>query len=102
MDKQNVTAFLKDLFAKGQKITLFVILITFGYSLCELYHYTKKPQQETKKTRTIKETSVAINERGELMIINRVNGDFEVYQDSIGKSIFNLYALSMQAKYEKK
>lgn len=37
-------------------------------------------------------TSVAINERSELLIINRANGTYSVYQDSVGLMIFNLYA----------
>ena len=102
MNKEQIISFLKDLFVKFKKVSLFIILIALGYSLCEIYHYTQKPKQEVKKTKTSKETSVAINERGELMLIDRVTGEYELYQDSIGRSIFNIYANSIQSKYEDK
>ena len=43
-------------------------------------------------TRKSSEISVAINERNELMLIDRRNGKYEIYQDSTGMQIFNLYA----------
>lgn len=43
----------------------------------------------------MKETSVAVNERGELMLIDRKNGTFQIYQDSVGKTIFKMYASKM-------
>jgi len=42
--------------------------------------------------RTIGETSIAVNERGELMIIDRKEGSYQLYQDSVGQVIFNMYA----------
>jgi hypothetical protein len=43
----------------------------------------------------VKETSVAVNERGELMLIDRKNGTFQIYQDSVGQIIFKMYANKM-------
>ena len=104
MNKEKIILFLKELLDRIKKISLFLILIALGYSLCEIYHYTIKPKEvkAIKQTRNARETSVAINERGELMLINRVTGEYEIYQDSIGKSIFTIYANSMQSKYSDK
>jgi len=49
-----------------------------------------------KEIRTIHTTSIAISERNELLLLNRVTGDYTVYQDSVGLAIFNMYA---QTKY---
>jgi len=104
MNKEKIILFLKDSFDKIKKIFLFLILISLGYSVCELYHYTIKPKtvKVIKKTKNAKETSVAINDRGELMLIDRITGEYEIYQDSIGRSIFSIYANSMQSKYSDK
>lgn len=42
--------------------------------------------------KVMKQTSVAVNERGELMLIDRKNGTFQIYQDSVGQAIFKMYA----------
>jgi hypothetical protein len=59
----------------------------------------EKPQP-LQSVRKIKETSVAINERGELMIIDRTNGGYVMYEDSVGQAIFTLYSGSLQSKYQ--
>ncbi len=45
--------------------------------------------------RTMKDVSVAINESNEVLIIDRASGRFETYSDSVGTSIFKLYAAKM-------
>jgi hypothetical protein len=87
------------------RILGFVCLVALGYILSELYHYStmergKADCSSPKVTKTIKEISVAINERSELMIIDRTTGEYEIYQDSIGQSIFNLYATRIQSEYQ--
>ena len=44
------------------------------------------------KIRVLKETSAAINERGELMLIDRKTGTFIVYEDSVARVVFDLVA----------
>lgn len=46
----------------------------------------------SQKPRAIKETSIAINERGELMVIDRTDGSCQLFEDSVGKVIFDMYA----------
>lgn len=45
-----------------------------------------------KKAKPMQTTSVAINERNELLVIDRASGSYTVFQDSVGLMIFNLYA----------
>ena len=82
------------------KVTIVLIAITVGFILGEMYHRItesteEKAPLEIKKIHHLKETSVAINERNELMIMDRSSGNYEIYQDSIGKVIFRLYASQM-------
>jgi len=83
------------------KVTIVLIAITVGFILGEMYHRihesnVEKAPLDVKAIHKMKETSVAINERNELMIINRTSGTY-IYEDSIGKVIFRLYASQMVA-----
>jgi hypothetical protein len=44
------------------------------------------------------QTSVAINERGELLIIDRKTGDYTVFEGEVGQTIFQLYAAKVYYK----
>jgi len=101
MENQEIRSKIKDYTRKLASVVFFVFALVLGYSVCEIYHRTKSSTSEGKQVKSISETSVAINERGEMMIIDRKTGDYTIYQDSVGKSIFTLYANSIQAKYEK-
>ena len=103
--KQKWKVLFNDFMQKGGKIVTLVLIFAFGYFCSEIYHMIKNPEKKEvavtpKETKKIGKISVAINERNELMIIDRTNGKYEIYQDSVGKCIFNLYANSLQAKYE--
>lgn len=80
----------------SMRIFLVVLSVASGYAISEIHHRYKESQiQEAGSpmvTRTSSEISVAINERNELMLIDRRNGKYEIYQDSTGMQIFNLYA----------
>lgn len=99
---------LKEKFLNGfknfWKAALFVGAIFIGYVSCEIYHIILNSQKESNQplqsVRKIEETSVAINERGELMIIDRTNGGYVMYEDSVGQAIFTLYSGSLQRKYQ--
>lgn len=93
--------FLKNALIEIREIGRYLIVVSLGYALCLITHIWK-PKDNVQKTKTIKETSVALNERGELLLIDRNSGVYTVYQDSIGKSIFNLYAISMESLYKEK
>lgn len=101
MENQEIRSKLKEYTGKLGRVILFTFAVILGYSVCEIYHRTKSNPMVAKEIKSISETSVAINERGEMMIIDRKTGDYTIYQDSVGKSIFTLYANSIQAKYEK-
>jgi archaellum component FlaG (FlaF/FlaG flagellin family) len=98
MEKQQILEKALDASKKIGTILLFCIAVALGYSVCEIYHYTKN--KSTQDAKSIDQVSVAINESGELMLIDRKSGEYEIYQDSIGEAIFNLYANKIQSRYE--
>jgi hypothetical protein len=85
-----------DFLRTSLRVIFILVALASGYAISELHHRYKesnskeaKPPMETRKP---SEISVAINERNELMIIDRRNGEYEIYGDSTGIQIFNLYA----------
>lgn len=90
---------------KAGSVLALVLIFALGYICSDVYHRIKKNQcakteaTSPKITKKIDKVSVAINERNELMIIDREDGSYEIYQDSIGRCIFNLYANAIQTKY---
>lgn len=93
LDKLNI--FAKKL---GNLLIIAIAMITgffIGY-----YYWVMMNQAKVsplKNINPLSKTSVAINERNELLVIDRANGTYTVYQDSVGLMIFNLYA---SKKYE--
>ena len=105
MEKKEFWPRFYEYLQKFGRIALFALLFALGYFSSEIYHGLKAKECEKiplspKITKRIDKVSVAINERNELMIIDRTDGSYEIYQDSVGKCIFNLYANSIQNKYE--
>jgi hypothetical protein len=104
MEKQEIKSVLKKYTDKGIKLVSFVVVFILGYFSSEIYHKVKSSEivaekSSPKVTKKIDKVSVAINERNELMIIDRTDGTYEIYQDSVGMCVFNLYANSIQSKY---
>lgn len=53
----------------------------------------KREDAKFKVTRVLKQNvSLAIDENNHLIVINNQTGDYTIYSDSIGKTIFKLYA----------
>lgn len=85
-----------EVFAKklGNLIVLSLALIAgffIGYYYWVMTHKTSERDQ-LQNVKELKTTSVAINERDELLVIDRTTGRYTIYQDSVGIVIFKLYA----------
>lgn len=107
MEKKEMKLMISNYAAKAGRIAVFLGVFAFGYISSDIYHRIKKSEtakiEDTsvpKLTKKISKISVAINERNELMIIDRTDGSYEIYQDSIGRCIFNLYANGIQNRYQ--
>jgi len=92
--KSKLPAFMKNL---GMSVIIIGAMILGAFAR-DIYVKTTTKQESmvetltTSKPRAIKETSIAINERGELMIIDRNDGSCQLFEDSVGKVIFDMYA----------
>lgn len=63
---------------------------------CIGYYYNlavaKVNGNNLREAKSLTNTSVAVNEKAELLIIDRKSGVYTIYSDSIGQVIFNIYA----------
>ena len=85
-----LSAFAKKL---GNLMVVAIAMISgffIGYYYWQMMSHSKA--SPLKNIQPLTKTSVAINERNELLIIDRISGTYTVYQDSVGLMIFNLYA----------
>jgi len=86
------------------KITMLFVAMGVGFGASEVYHYFQETSKASsmQKIRKLSETSAAINERGELMVIDRKTGTFILYEDSVAKVVFNLVAIGMVSNQTQK
>jgi len=86
----------------GGKLLIIACAMIIGYGISQFQGYMKSRHQPATSTmpptQTMTSVSIAVNERGELLLIDRQKGSFQIYSDSIGRAIFNLYAGQMYAK----
>ena len=89
---QKAINFLK---TAGQ-VTIIVVALFIGFTSGEVYRAYKKGITNTTprmpEVQKVDVTSVAINDRGELMIIDRGTGKYLLFDDQVGQSIFSQYA----------
>jgi hypothetical protein len=96
MDKklslQTALEYLTVLANKLGTIMVIAAAMVIGFLIGYYYWYMSVKTSIQKKPKTLKTISIALNDRSELMIIDRANGVYTIYQDSVGLEIFNLYA----------
>lgn len=81
-------------FAKNMFYFITLILtLFFGYYL-GFYSYKFKTQQKPIQIETVlkKNINLGIDDKNNFIIINRINGTCIIFEDSVGYSIFNIYA----------
>jgi len=57
----------------------------------------EKPTMIIQPSIKLKDVSIAINERDEMIIIDRKTGEYITYEDSVGTAIFTMYAGKLYA-----
>ena len=73
-------------------VATIVVSMVIGFYASELYNKYKPTANVVEPVYTLEKTSVAINERGELMLINRESGKYTLYGNEVGRTVFELYA----------
>jgi len=92
--KQQIANFIQK---SGRVLTIFALV---ALAIVGSYYYGKfknaqdpeKPTMQIQPSIKLKDVSIAVNERNEVLIIDRKTGEYMTYQDSVGLAIFNMYA----------
>lgn len=79
-------------------VILLFLLVSAHQIHINISKTTSNPYSLIKPSQTL---SVAVNERNELIIFDRSTGTYQVYADTIGTSIFKLYATGLYQTYYK-
>lgn len=80
-------------------MAILVIVFFTGFKSHVLYEKTTATVQSHAPTYyNIENNSVSVNERGELIILNRETGDSQVFERQIGSTIFTMYASQKYAE----
>ena len=76
------------------RVVIVAAALFIGFTAGEIYRSYKKGLEinHMPQVQKIESTSIAINDRGELMVIDRQTGKYLLFQDSVGQQIFNQYA----------
>ena len=86
---------LSQLFKNGIIYGIIICAVAASFFVGSFYNQmTNKDNLSKVQVRTIvkSEVRLAIDENNHLIVIDKKTGNYSVYQDSIGKTIFKLYA----------
>ena len=104
--KEKIKALIENSKPMIKKVTVITVLslsIVSGFSVGYLYHRIYGPKSPTIEMISLDKSQVnlAIDENNHLIIIDKNNGNYTVYEDSIGVANFNMYARNVIVKSEK-
>lgn len=94
----SIKSVAKNMLIYGIIIISVVASFIVGYTYHKITVKTVEPEKEIVKVKK-SDVTIAIDESHHLIIINNNSGDYTVYQDSIGKTIFKLYATNVWGQH---
>jgi hypothetical protein len=90
--KEKFKSLIKNVFS----IALIIASMSIGFIASQLYHrYKESTKVDIQEIQTSKQIFTAFGEKGELLLINRKTGAYNMYSDEIVKIIFNHQASVM-------
>jgi|LakMenEpi03Aug12_release.lakeMendotaPanAssembly.Ray.scaffolds.fasta_scaffold1319475_1 hypothetical protein len=98
---EEVKAYISNALKKIGAVSVILMAIGAGFVVGYYYNTLFKKMEDNnqfKHIRTMSETSIAINEKNQILIMDRNNGVYKIYEDSVGMVIFNMYASKLFVK----
>lgn len=95
--KETVRIIAKNTMIYGIIIISVIASFIVGYT----YHKLNSKVPDEKEVIKVRKSDVtiAIDEHHRLIVINNESGDYTIFQDSIGKSIFKIYAANVWGQH---
>jgi hypothetical protein len=92
---KNLKVKLSRLFKNGVIYGIIICAVTASFFMGIFYNQMANKDKTSKvqvKTIVKSEVNLAIDENNHLIVIEKKTGNYSIYQDSIGNTIFKLYA----------
>jgi hypothetical protein len=92
---EEVRVYLINALRKIGAVSVIIMALGSGFVIGYYYNTVFCKIAETnqfKHVNTLSETSIAVNEKNQMIIMNKNNGTYKIFEDSIGVVIFNMYA----------
>ena len=91
---ENLKEKIKQVMKQLSFYTVITVSLIVGFSIGYYYDFVKRSYQKEPKFASVKKSEIklAIDENNNLLIIRQNDGSYTVYQDSVGYTIFGLYA----------
>jgi hypothetical protein len=92
---KNLKVKLSQLFKNGIIYGIIICAVAASFFVGVFYNQMTNKNKSSKvqvKTIVKSEVNLAIDENNHLIVIEKKTGNYSIYQDSIGKTIFKLYA----------
>jgi|688.fasta_scaffold32143_6 hypothetical protein len=96
--KESTKSIFKHIVVYGVIVIVSIASFIIGFTYHKLTSKNEIPPKEINRVFK-KDVSVAIDETNNLIIINNETGDYTLFQDSIGNTIFNLYAKTVWGQH---
>lgn len=83
---------ISNLFNKLGNYILIIAMLIIGFFIGKYSNTINPREDQIMKSLSEKEISIAINESNDLLIIDKKSGKYEIFSDSVGLTIFRMYA----------
>lgn len=83
---------IKLFFTELGKYSIITIMVIASFFIGNFYESFKNKKSDKVSKIERHDVNIAIDENNHLIIIDKKTGDYIIYKDSIGNSIFKLYA----------
>jgi hypothetical protein len=90
MNKENLNK-VWEIAKKIINYAFLLIVLGVGFYIGKMY-YIYFSEEEVNKSKDLKDVSIAIDENNRIFIIDRETEEYQIYSDSIGLTIFKMYA----------
>jgi hypothetical protein len=87
----------KSFLKKAAQLSVIIVAIAVGFVGRDVYEKFHAPAEKyVPVTQDLNKTSVAINEKGELIFLDKGTGDAQIFDPTVSSALFKLIAANMK------
>jgi hypothetical protein len=85
---QNFVSFMR----KVVNYVFLLLVLAAGFFVGKTYVELKPGEKNHLSVQSVDQVSIAVDESNQILIINRETGEYQIFSDSVGITIFKMYA----------